>query len=279
VSLEAPTTKETHMDINAYLPPRVAVIELSGVIGVKLHARDFTQLLRQVRENPRYKAVVLDIDSPGGSAFASEDIYLAAQALAKRKPVVAAVRGVGASGSYMVACAAERIFALPTSFLGSIGVISARPMVEDLLGKVGVEMLVAKTGEYKDMGSIFRPPTAEEQAREQQLLNDILARFVEIVDEGRPGLSRDEVQAIATGEVFLGRKALEVGLVDEMGGLDEAVDWVAARAEIPAKTMVLRPKRGLPQLLMNRAASSMLDGIAVAAAERLQRASLGIPRR
>ena len=266
------------MDINAYLPPRVAIVELSGVIGVKLQAREFTQLLRQVRDNPRYKAVVLDIDSPGGSAFASEDIYLATRALAKRKPVAAAVRGVGASGSYMVACAAERIFALPTAFVGSIGVISARPMVEELLGKVGVEMLVAKTGDYKDMGSMFRAPTSEEQAREQKLLDDIYARFVEIVDEGRPGLSREEIGAIATGEVFLGRQAQEVGLVDELGGLDDAVDWVAARAEIPAKTVVLRPRRGLAQMLMNRAASSMLDGIAVAAAERLQRASLGIPR-
>ena len=266
------------MDINLYLPPRVAVIELSGVIGVKLHARDFTHLLRQVRENPRYKAAVLDIDSPGGSAFASEDIYLAARALAKRKPVVAAVRGVGASGSYMVACAGEKIFALPSAFVGSIGVISARPMVEELLGKLGVQMLIAKTGQYKDMGSIFRAPTEEEQAREQQLLDDIYARFLEIVAEGRPKLSREQIETLASGEVFLGRKAQELGLVDELGGLDDAVDWVAARAEIPAKTVVLRPRRGLAQLLLNRAASSMLDGIAVAAAERLQRAAIGLPR-
>ena len=266
------------MDLNAYLPPRVAVIELSGVIGVKLHAREFTQLLRQVRENPRYKAVVLDIDSPGGSAFASEDIYLAARTLGQRKPLAAAVRGVGASGSYMVACAAERIFALPSAFVGSIGVISARPMVEELLGKVGVEMLVAKSGEFKDMGSLFRPPTKEEQAREQGLLDDIYARFLEIVAEGRPELSREQIETIATGEVFLGRKAKEVGLVDELGDLDAAVDWVAARADIPAKTVALRPRRGLAQVLLQRAASSMLDGIAVAAAERLQRASLGIPR-
>lgn len=266
------------MDLNQYLPPRVAIVELTGVIGVKLHAREFTHLLRQVRENPRYKAVVLDIDSPGGSAFASEDIYLAARTLAKRKPVVAAVRGVGASGSYMVACAGEKIFALPSAFVGSIGVISARPMVEDLLGKVGVEMLVAKSGEFKDMGSMFRAPTEEEQAREQQLLDDIYSRFVEIVEEGRPKLSHDEVEKLATGEVFLGRKAQELGLVDELGGLDEAVDWVAERAEIPPKTVVLRPRRGLAQLLLNRAASAMVDGVAVAAAERLQRASLGIPR-
>ena len=266
------------MDLNAYLPPRVAVIELTGVIGVKLHARDFTQLLRQVRENPRYKAVVLDIDSPGGSPYASEDIYLAARALGKRKPVVAAVRGVGASGSYMVACAGEKIFALPSSIIGSIGVISLRPMVEQLLDRIGVEMNVAKTGAYKDMGSIFRAATPEEQAREQQFIDDILARFLEIVDEGRPGLDLDQIKAIATGEVFLGARAKEVGLIDELGGLDDAVDWVAARAEIEPKTAILRPKRGLAQLLMNRAATSLVDSVAVAAAERIQRASIGAPR-
>lgn len=266
------------MDLNAYLPPRVAVIELTGVIGVKLHAREFTHLLRQVRENPRYKAVVLDIDSPGGSPYASEDIYLAARTLGKRKPVVAAVRGIGASGSYMVACAGERIFALPSSVVGSIGVISLRPSVEQLLGRIGVEMNVAKTGDYKDMGSIFRPATPEEQAREQQFLDDIFARFLEIVDEGRPGLDAAQIKALATGEIFLGNKAQEVGLVDELGGLDDAVEWVAARAEIEPKTAVLRPRRGLAQLLLNRASTALVDSVALAAAERLQRAAIGVPR-
>ena len=274
------------MDVTTFLPPRVAVIELSGVIGVKLQAREFTQLLRTVRENPRYKAVVLDIDSPGGSPYASEDIYLSARALAKRKPLVAAVRGVGASGSYMVACAGERIFALPSSVVGSIGVISLRPMVEDLLAKVGVEMHVAKTGDYKDMGSIFRAATEEEQAREQEFLNEIYARFVEIVREGRPKLSADQIRAIATGEVFLGGKAREVGLIDEIGSLDDAVDWVAARAEIEPRPVVLRPKRSLAQMIFNRAAAAMVDSaavavadrIAVATAERLHRAAIGAPR-
>ena len=274
------------MDLNTYLPPRVAVLELSGVIGVKLHAREFTHLLRAVRENARYKAVVLDIDSPGGSPYASEDIYLAARALARRKPLVAAVRGVGASGSYMVACAGERIFALPSAVVGSIGVISLRPMVEDLLAKLGVEMRVAKTGDYKDMGSIFRAATAEEQAREQQFLDEIYTRFVEIVREGRPQLSAEQIDAIATGEVFLGAKAREVGLIDEVGSLDDAVEWVAARAGVDPKTAVLRPKRGLAQLVLGRAAATMLDSaalavadrVAVELAERLHRAAIGPPR-
>ena len=242
------------MDLNTYLPPRVAVIELSGVIGVKLHAREFTQLLREVRENPRYKAVVLDIDSPGGSPYASEDIYLAARALAKRKPLVAAVRGVGASGSYMVACAGERIFALPSSVVGSIGVISLRPMVEDLLAKVGVEMRVAKTGDYKDMGSIFRAATEEEQAREQQFLNEIYVRFVEIVQEGRPKLSADQISAIATGEVFLGTQGARHGADrrDRQPGRRGGLGRVARRDRAPAGGPATQAQPGADDLQPGR---------------------------
>ena len=109
------------MDINELLPPRVAVVELSGVIGLRLHSREFNKLLTGVRENRRIKAVVLDIDSPGGIAHSSEDIYLAAQQLGQAKPLVASIRGVGASGAYMVACAAERIFAIPSAIVGRSG--------------------------------------------------------------------------------------------------------------------------------------------------------------
>lgn len=257
------------MDINEFLPPRVAVVEMHGVIGPRVRPYDFTQLLRQIAGNARYRAVVLDIDSPGGSAHASEDIYLAARKLAAKKPLVAAVRGVGASGSYMIACAAERIFAIPTAVIGSIGVISARPMVEELLEKVGVEMIVAKSGRYKDAGSFFRPPTAEERAREQDLIEAVHERFKEIVAEGRPGLDAEQVQALATGEIHLGLKAKALGLIDEIGDLDDAVDWVADRAGIEAKTVRLQPKRSLVQMALSRGASALADRIALAAVEAM----------
>lgn len=266
------------MDLNTYLPPRVAVVELTGVIGVRLHARDCTHLLRRIGENPRYRAVVLDIDSPGGSAFASEDIYASVRRLVAAKPVAAAIRGVGASGSYMVACAGERIWALPSAIVGSIGVISTRPMLEDLLGKVGVEMLVAKRGRLKDMGSLFREPTEEERAKEQELLDAIYARFLEIVMEGRPRLTAQQLQDLATGEVYLGSKARDLGLVDEVGGLDDAVAWAAERAGIPARTSVLRPRRSLAQILLNRAAQAVVEGVEASLLERAYLRALGAPR-
>jgi len=266
------------MDINSYLPPRVAVVEVSGVIGARLHAREFTQLLRTIGENARYRAVVLDIDSPGGSAFASEDIYLATKKLATRKPVAAAIRGVGASGSYMVACASERIFALPSAVVGSIGVISARPMVEELLTKVGVEMIVAKSGRYKDMGSPFREPTKEERAKEQALIDAIYERFLEIVATGRPDLDVARLKELATGEIFLGSQAHAVGLVDELGSVDDAIEWVANRAGIAAKPVYLKPRRSVAQMLLSRGATAIVDSVLVEAAERVYARARQLPR-
>ena len=265
------------MDLNEYLPPRVAVVELSGVIGLRLNAREYTKLLASVGENARVKAVVLDIDSPGGVAHASEDIYLAVQRLAASRPVAAAIRGVGASGAYMVACGAERIFAIPSAMVGSIGVISARPMVEELLGKVGVEMVVSKSVQFKDMGSLFRAQTEEERAKEQSLIDAIHGRFTEIVREGRPGLSEAQVSELATGEVYLGSEAQAKGLVDELGTLDAAVGWAARRAGIEAKSMVVRPRRGLMQMMLQRGTSSLVNEITASVEERLYTRSLGIP--
>ena len=140
-------------------PPSVAVVEISGQIGSRLNPREVSRMLDGLRGNARFPAVVLDIDSPGGGAAASESIYLAAQRLAARKPVAAAIRGVGASGGYMVACAANPIFALPTSIVGSIGVIMVLPMVAEALERLGVKMRTHTSGEYKDIGSLFRDTT------------------------------------------------------------------------------------------------------------------------
>lgn len=258
------------MNLNELLPPRVAVVEMHGVIGPRVRPHEFTRLLRQIARNPRFRAVVLDIDSPGGSAFASEDIYLGAKRLAERKPLVAAVRGIGASGSYMVAMAAQRVYALPTAVIGSIGVITARPMVEEMLGKIGVEMLVSKAGEHKDAGSFFRYPTPEEREREQQLLHRLHERFQEIVALGRPELSADRIRELSTGDIHLGTEARELGLVDELGDLDDAVAHAAEAAGISAQTVVLRPRRSLAQVLMTRGANTLIDGLGPALVDALE---------
>lgn len=258
------------MDLEQYLfPPRIAVVEVTGQIGARLNPRELARTFNSIRENPRYPVVVLDIDSPGGGAAASEALYLAAKRLSDAKPVVAAIRGVGASGGYMIACAANPIFALPTSVVGSIGVIWTAPMISEALDRVGVKMRTRAAGEYKDMGSLFRDSTPEEDAKLDALIASVYERFVDIVDEGRPDLSRDRVAELASGEIHTGAEALDLGLVDRLGDLNDAVECAADIAGIEKRTTLVRPKRGLLQMLMTQGADSLAQALATALVDRL----------
>ncbi|MYB22740.1 MAG: signal peptide peptidase SppA [Chloroflexi bacterium] len=261
------------MDFEQYLsPPRVAVIEVAGQIGARLNPRELSRTLNSVRTNPRYPAVVLDIDSPGGGAAASEALYLATKRLSDKKPVAAAIRGVGASGGYMIACAANPIFALPTSVVGSIGVIWTAPMISEALERVGVKMRTRAAGEYKDMGSLFRDSTPEEEAKLDALIQSVYERFVDIVAEGRPELTREQVAALASGEIHTGAEAHEIGLVDRLGDLNDAVEWAADAAGIEKRTTLVRPKRGLLQMLMTQGADSVAHALVNAFIDRLDAA-------
>ena len=257
------------MDLQQMLfPPRVAVVEISGQIGARLSPREISRLLHSLRTDQRFPAVVLDIDSPGGGPAASEAIYLAVKRLRERKPVAAAIRGVGASGGYMVACGAQPIFALPTSIVGSIGVIWMMPMIADALDRLGIRMRTRTSGEYKDMGSLFRESTPEEEERLNALLHSVYDRFVEVVAEGRNDLSNDQVRELATGEIHTGSRARELGLIDQLGDLEDAIAWAADEADIPHRSTTLRPRRGLMQMLMQRSADTAVATIETALYER-----------
>ncbi|MYJ02624.1 MAG: signal peptide peptidase SppA [Chloroflexi bacterium] len=261
------------MDFEQYLsPPRVAVIEVAGQIGARINPRELSRTLNSVRTNPRYPAVVLDIDSPGGGAAAAEALYLATKRLSDKKPVAAAIRGVGASGGYMIACAANPIFTLPTSVVGSIGVIWTAPMISEALERVGVKMRTRAAGEYKDMGSLFRDSTPEEEAKLDALIQSVYERFVDIVAEGRPELTREQVAALASGEIHTGAEAHELGLVDRLGDLNDAVEWAADAAGIEKRTTLVRPKRGLLQMLMTQGADSVAHAFVDAFIDRLDAA-------
>ncbi len=118
------------------------------------------------------------------------------------------------------------------------------------------------------MGSPFREPTEEEKAKEQELIDAIYKRFVEIVAEGRPGLDRQRIEDLATGEIFLGEHAKKVGLIDELGSIDDAIAWAAERAEIPARPVFLKPKRSIAQMLFSRSAVEIVDSAMIEVAER-----------
>src|SRR5438445_9901908 len=176
-------------------------------------------------EDSRIKALLLRINSPGGTVTASDVIYHEiSEFKAKQKvPVVAVIMDIGASGGYYVAVAADRIIAHPTSVTGSVGVIMLRVNAEGLLQKIGVEAGAMKSGAKKDIGSPFRPMSEEERAIFQSMINGFQSRFLEVVTKGRKALPTDQLKLIADGHVLTGPQAVQFGLVDQVGYLDDGI--------------------------------------------------------
>ena len=239
----------------------VAVLRLHGPIVGGGRSADLTELARHLRESRRVPAVVLDIDSPGGSATASDDLFLAFQRLAAKKPVVASIRGTGASGAYLAAMAAQRLLANPTAVVGSIGVISASPRLVKLLERAGVEVSETRAGRLKGMGAPWREESPEEHDKEQQVIEAFYASFVRRVAAGR-GLSEERVRELATGEVWLGEQALELGLVDEVGDLERAIEVAAELAHVPARGAPVRLRRPFLARLVDRFAGRAATALA-----------------
>ena len=229
----------------------VAVVEMHGVIGTQIRAAAYTRLLESAARSKSYQALLLDIDSPGGSAAASEALHRSIERVAESKPVVAYVRGIGASGGYYLCCAASQVFALPTALVGSIGVIYLRPALEQLMGRAGIEFTIFKGGKYKDMTGFWRSPTAEESERLQGLIDEIYDNFVQVVVKGR-SLSEERVRELATGEVLTGQKGAEAGLVDRIGDFTDALNAAAEAGKTSARPKFLQPRRSLSQRLMGR---------------------------
>ena len=250
-------------------PGRVAVVRVYGPIGGGQRAADFVELVRRLRESRRVPAVVLDIDSPGGSATASDDMFLALERLAAKKPLIAAIRGTGASGSYLAAMAARRIVAQPHAVVGSIGVISAGPRLPRLLDRLGITVSENRAGRLKGMGAPWRDETDEERAKEQAIVDAFYDAFVGRVAKGR-GLPEARVRELATGEVWLGEEAVTLSLVDEIGDLERAVELAAEAAGIPARSAPVRLHRSLFGRLAGRFAATLADAVADEVDARLE---------
>src|SRR5918992_2224003 len=167
-------------------PGRIAVIRLYGPIGGAGRTAEWIELARRLREAKRVPAVVLDVDSPGGSATGSDDLFLALERLAAKKPLVAAIRGTGASGNYLAAIAARRIVANPTAIVGSIGVINVAPRLPRLLDRLGVTVSEHTAGRLKGMGAPWRDESEAEAQKEEQIVQGIYESFVARVADGRP---------------------------------------------------------------------------------------------
>jgi protease-4 len=219
---------------------RVAVVEIEGLI---VDAERLVRELADYGEDASVRAVVVRIQSPGGVVGPTQEIHDAIQRLrAQGKPVVASMGSVAASGGYYLAAAATRIVANPGTLTGSIGVILQLAEIEGLLRKVGVRYEVIKSGRFKDAGSFARPMTPEERTVLQAVLDDMHDQFVSAVAEGRR-LPKDRARALADGRILSGRMARDAGLVDALGGLDEAVRLAAELGGVPGKPRVVRPRR------------------------------------
>ncbi|WP_135466746.1 signal peptide peptidase SppA [Crenalkalicoccus roseus] len=222
------------------LPGRghVARVEVEGFIS---DDRRMIEALDRVRRDAAARAVILAIDSPGGSVAGGEALHAAIARLQARKPVVAVMRGTAASAGYMVALPAERIFAREATVTGSIGVLLQSPDVSDLMAQLGVRVHVIASGPFKDQPSPFRPLTDEGREELNRVVVDLHEQFVAKVAAGRR-MDPAAVRPLADGRIFTGRQALAAGLVDAIGGEAEARAWLAAERQVP-ETLPVRDVR------------------------------------
>ncbi len=228
--------KEARLFVPLRRPPYLAIVQVKGAIGETgrptSRRESLVAALREVARDRRAAGVVLMVDSPGGSADASDLIHREVLQLKEKKPVVACFGDVAASGGYYVAAPADAIVAQPLTLTGSIGVVSARLVATQLLDKIGVKTEVIRTAPHADLFSVHRDLTEAERAILNQELDAFYTVFVEIVAAGR---SRpvDEIEALAKGRVWSGVDAYEKGLVDRLGGLDAALEEVRQRVKLP----------------------------------------------
>ncbi len=236
VAVRQPLTEEVVIRESPWATQKVVLLDVDGVLqnaraSSLLGAAGenpvslFAEKLDQAARDKNVKAVVLRINSPGGGVTATDLMYSELRTFRQRtgKPVVAALLDVAASGGYYLACATDKIYALPTTVTGSIGVIMLTPDVSGTMGKIGLKMNVIKSGPLKDMGSLFREMSPEDKAVFQGLIDGMYARFVDVVGQSRTALSPDEVRTLADGRVYLAAEAKARGLIDEIGTLHDAL--------------------------------------------------------
>jgi protease-4 len=242
--------------------PRLAVLEISGPIGMQVRAPEMTRTIKALRDDPRVKGVVVEIDSPGGSASVSDAIFRAVRKLSRKKPTIAYVGSGALSGGYLIATGAQRIVSLPTALVGSIGVVFVRPVIKELLDKMGVRVDVTHEGRLKAMMQPWREPTPEEQEKVSAMAAEYYEWFVGTVAEQR-GLDPARVREYATGEMFTAQKGREMGLVDDLGDFEQAVEIAREMAGLPAKPRIqqVRPRRPLLERVLARGSTQMARSV------------------
>lgn len=239
------------------------MIPVTGVIRTSMNdrafgppdAEDLAEQLHKVSDDPDIKAIVLRINSPGGSVGSVQEIYSELLRCRKNgKKIVASMGDVAASGGYYLAAAADHIVAEPGTITGSIGVIFEFPTLEGLMQKIGVKLEVIKSGQHKDIGSPARALTPEERQLLQAGIDDAYQQFLDAVVQGRKSTA-DKIRPLADGRIFTGRQALAAGLIDSLGGRQEAIATAARLAGLPENPRVISSSSKGVQALLKKLGS------------------------
>lgn len=257
MSLADPSTGDTGKDRIAVYYAAGEIVDKADISSTEetIVREDVLRDLRELKEDERVKAVVLRVNSPGGSAFASEQIWHAVNELRAKKPVVASMGDYAASGGYYIACAADSIVAQPATLTGSIGIFGMIPNAKGLADKLGLTSDVVKTNRHSDVGGLMRPLDGEEKSLMQMMINQGYATFVSRCAEGRR-MSEADIEKVAGGRVWTGEAAVESGLVDTLGGIGDALRIAAAKAGLEKYEVVSYPgKEDLFFSLFNAAPS------------------------
>ncbi|HBR18454.1 MAG TPA: signal peptide peptidase SppA [Deltaproteobacteria bacterium] len=237
---------------------KVAVVEIEGIIT---ESNSINKQIKEYGERDDVKVIVVRIDSPGGGVGPSQEVYRELKKVSAKKKVVASMGSVAASGGYYIAAAANKIVANPGTITGSIGVIMEFANAEELLKKIGFKGYVIKSGEYKDIGSPFRGMKDEEKKLIQDVIDDVYKQFVDVVAENRR-LDINAVKKYADGRIFSGTQAKNIGLVDELGNFNDAIDIAASMVGIKGKPVVIYPEKrgmGLWELIFGNTANQLFE--------------------
>ena len=218
---------------------RIGVIPIEGAIT---KSETVVSQLVEFKKDRSIKAIILRVNSPGGGVAPSQEIYSEILKTKDKKKIIASMGSVAASGGYYVSAAADKIVASPGTLTGSIGVLMEFVRFQELMEKIGVDVEVLKSGEFKDIGSPHRKLTEQDKEMIRSLIFDIQNQFVEAVAQGR-NLSIEKVRAIADGRIFSGSQGVELGLVDQLGNFQDAVDLAKSMAGIKGEATLVYPKK------------------------------------
>jgi protease IV len=227
----------------AFSKPKVGLVHVEGMI---LDATDTLNWIRRLREDPGVKGVLVRINSPGGVIGPSQELHRGLQRLGEKKPVVVSMGAVAASGGYYIAVAGHKVMANPGTITGSIGVKMELTNLQGLMEKLGIRRDSLGSGKFKNTGSPFQELTAEERAYLHAVIMDLHSQFVRDIAQGRDML-QDDVEKIADGRIMTGLQALELGLVDRLGGQEEALELLQELAGIDERFDLMEdPQREKP---------------------------------